>query len=46
VDVPKKRGRKPGTAVKGRGLTLVTPAGFRIEGIATKELIRVLNVLK
>ncbi|MFC1654173.1 hypothetical protein ACFL2F_00060 [Myxococcota bacterium] len=34
----KKRGRKPGTVVKGGGLTLVTPAGFRIEGISTKEL--------
>jgi DNA-binding XRE family transcriptional regulator len=40
VAVPKKRGRKPGIAKTG-GLTLVTPTGFRIEGISTKELIRV-----
>jgi DNA-binding XRE family transcriptional regulator len=46
VAAPKKRGRKPGTALKGGGLTLVTPAGFRIEGISTKELIRVLRGLK
>ena len=46
VAVPKKRGRKPGTTAKTGGLTLVTPAGFRIEGISTKELIRVLRELK
>jgi len=43
--VQKKRGRKPGIAKAG-GLRLVTPAGFRIEGISTKELIRVLKELK
>lgn len=28
------------------GLTLVTPSGFRIEGITTKELIKVLRAIK
>lgn len=41
----KKRGRKPRIAKIGE-LTLVTPAVFRIEGISTKELIRVLRELK
>jgi len=45
VATPKKRGRKPVTAKTG-GLTLVTPMGLRIEGISTKELIRVLRELK
>lgn len=44
LKVPKKKGRPP-KAKKG-GLTLVTPTGFRIEGISTSELIRVLRELK
>ena len=39
-----KKGRPP-KAKKG-GLTLVTPTGFRIEGITTKELIKVLRGMK
>jgi len=47
LKVPKKqRGRPPKTATKGEGHTLVTPTGFRIEGISTSELIRVLRELK
>ncbi len=43
----KKRGRRPGSAaVKTGGLVLVTPNGFRIEGISSKELARVLRELK
>jgi len=44
LKVPKKRGRPP-KAKKG-GLTLVTPSGFRIEGITSAELIKVLRRLK
>ncbi len=39
-----KRGRPPKAKIEG--LTLVTPTGFRIEGITTKELIKVLKNLK
>lgn len=43
----KKPGRKPKAAPKPRGgLTLVTPNGFRIEGISSSELIMVLKALK
>jgi len=45
VTVPKKRGRKPGIAKTG-DIVLVTPDGFRIEGIATRDLVRVLRELK
>ena len=44
LKVPKKKGR-PTKAKKG-GLTLVTPSGFRIEGITSAELIKVLRGLK
>jgi hypothetical protein len=40
-----KRGRPP-KAKKAEGLTLVTPSGFRIEGITSAELIKVLKSLK
>ena len=43
------RGRPSGsraTKSKKGNLTLVTPAGFKIEGITPKELIQVLNQLK
>ncbi len=43
----KKPGRKPKTAPAAKGgLTLITPAGFRIEGISSTELIRILKALK
>lgn len=44
LKVPKKKGRPP-KAKKG-SLTLVTPSGFRIEGITSAELIKVLRGLK
>jgi hypothetical protein len=44
LKVPKKRGRPPKT--KQTGLTLVTPSGFRIEGITSAELIKVLRGLR
>ena len=44
LKVPKKKGRPP--KVKKGGLTLVTPSGFRIEGITSAELIKVLRGLK
>ena len=44
LKVPKRRG-KPLKAKKGT-LTLVTPSGFRIEGITSAELIKVLRGLK
>jgi hypothetical protein len=40
------RGRKLEAAPLAGGLTLVTPAGFRIEGIETADLIRVLQALR
>jgi len=46
LKTPKKRGRKAKAAKKVEGHTLVTPTGFRIEGISTGELIRVLKALK
>ena len=39
-----KKGRP--SKAKQEGLTLVTPTGFRIEGITTKELIKVLKSMK
>lgn len=45
LKVPKKRGR-PAKAKKTGGLTLVTPSGFRIEGITSADLIKVLRGLK
>ena len=43
-----KRGAVKGTEADkpAGGLTLVTPSGFRIEGISTKDLISVLKTLK
>lgn len=39
-------GRPPASAAGKRGgLTLMTPAGFRIEGISSQELIRLLKAL-
>ena len=46
LKVPKKKGRPTTVAKKAEGHTLVTPSGFRIEGIATKDLIRVLKATK
>jgi len=43
--VQKKRGRKP-VAAKTGDIVLVTPDGFRIEGISSQELVRVLRELK
>ena len=40
-----EQAEKP-TAKTAAALTLVTPSGFRIEGIATKDLIKVLRGLK
>jgi DNA-binding XRE family transcriptional regulator len=42
-----KKGRSAATTHGKRGgLTLITPAGFRIEGISSKELIQVLKAIK
>lgn len=46
LKAPKKRGRPKKETKSTRGHTLVTPTGFRIEGISTSELIRVLKELK
>jgi len=46
VSIPKNRGRKPGTAVKAGNIVLVTPDGFRVEGISPSDLVRVLRELK
>ncbi|MBW1810790.1 MAG: hypothetical protein JRJ19_13745 [Deltaproteobacteria bacterium] len=47
---PKKSGRKPvkqaSVTVKKGQLVLITPAGFRIEGISAKDLIQVLKAVK
>jgi hypothetical protein len=40
------RGPRPKAAPLAGGLTLVTPAGYRIEGIETADLIRVLQALR
>jgi hypothetical protein len=44
LKVPKKKRGRP--AKKPEGLTLVTPSGFRIEGISSSELVRVLKSMK
>ncbi len=42
----KSRTRTAATTIKTDGVVLVTPDGFRIEGIAPKDLVRVLRELK
>jgi hypothetical protein len=44
LKVPKARRKK--AAKPAGGLTLVTPSGFRIEGITSTELIKVLKAMK
>jgi len=39
----KKAGRKPDRPAGKNELTLVTPTGYRVEGITTAELIRILK---
>jgi hypothetical protein len=47
---PKKKRRQPvrkaSVSVKKGQLVLITPAGFRIEGISAKDLIQVLKAVK
>jgi transposase len=45
MKVSKEKKKAKATAKEG-GLTLVTPTGFRIEGITSAELIKVLRGLK
>ena len=42
----RKPGRKPGRPAGKGDLTLVTPSGYRVEGITTAELIRILQAAK
>jgi len=43
--VTRKKGRKP-VAAKTGDIVLVTPDGFRIEGISAKDLVRVMRELR